>query len=283
MCDERTEGENDGWLSRREVVGGLAAASWGFAAPAAAADVTEAEVMVTTAAGTMDAVFCHPAGRSPAVLVWPDILGVRASMRGIARRLAGQGYAALVVNPYYRQVRAPVAPEGSTFRDPAIRDRVLPLKQALTSAMARSDGRAAIDWLDASPAVDPKKGAGVMGYCMGGPMSFWTAAERADRVRALASFHGGGLVTDAADSPHLGIPSLAAAALVAVAANDDAAEPTVKDALRAAFAAAGKDAEIEVYAGTQHGWCPPDSVVYDPPSAERAWERLSALLAKALV
>jgi carboxymethylenebutenolidase len=121
-----------------------------------------------------------------------------------------------------------------------------------------------------------------MGYCMGGPMIMRTAAARPDRIGAAASFHGGGLVSEAADSPHLLIPQMQAQFLIAIAENDDASQPEAKNTLRESFASAGLQAEIEVYAGAQHGWCPPDSTVYHEEQAERAWSRLLALFETAL-
>jgi carboxymethylenebutenolidase len=284
MCDHDTEHDNEGFLSRRRFVQLGAGAALSAAMPAYAADLVERDVLITTPDGEADALFVHPAGKtSPAVVIWPDILGLRPAFRAMGKRLAAEGFAVLVLNPYYRQAKAPVVPDGASFRDVAIRDRVMPLKQALTAASTRRDIAAAVQWLDADPAVDTKRGVGVQGYCMGGPMAFWSAAAVPDRVRGVASFHGGGLVTTDADSPHLGVASMKASALVAIAANDDEREPDAKVALRSAFDAAKLSAEIEVYAGAQHGWCPTDSAVYDSALAERAWARLLVLYRSALV
>ncbi|MCA9567932.1 MAG: dienelactone hydrolase family protein [Myxococcales bacterium] len=282
MCDLDTERDNDVWLTRRGFVGlGLAAAM--LPTGAFAAELVKSDVQVTTPDGAADAYFVHPAsGKHPAVVIWPDILGLRPALRGMGERLAAEGYAVLVMNPYYRKAKAPVVPEGASFRDPAIRELVMPMKQALTADTTRRDIRAAVTWLDAQAAVDTAKGVGTQGYCMGGPMVLWSAAEVPERIRAAATFHGGGLATSAPDSPHLGIPKMKGRALIAIAANDDERELETKDTLRKAFAAASIPAEIEVYAGTQHGWCPPDSAVYDATSAERAWTRLLALYRDAL-
>ena len=246
-------------------------------------DVAEAEVEIRTPDGSADGYFVHPAsGAHVGVLIWPDVIGLRPAFRQMAKRLAESGYSVLVVNPFYRQKRAPVVPPGSSFADEATRNVVLPLARALSPATATTDAKAFIAWLDAQPAVDTKRKIGTMGYCMGGPITMRTAASVPERVGAGASFHGGGLVTEGADSPHLLTAKMRAHYLIAIAENDDAREPEAKNVLRAAFAQAGLAAEIEVYAGAAHGWCPPDSPIYNEAQAERAWSRLLALFERAL-
>jgi carboxymethylenebutenolidase len=238
---------------------------------------------VTTPEGTADCYFAHPAqGAYPGVIVWPDVLGLRPAFRTMGKRLASSGYAVLVVNPYYRKARSPVLPEGASFQDPATREKVMPLAGSLTAETNVTDAKAFVAFLDAQPAVDTKRRIGTTGYCMGGPMTMRTAAALPDRVGAGASFHGGRLVTDAPDSPHLLVPKMRASYLVAIAANDDEREPAAKDVLRKAFDEAGLAAEIEVYAGAMHGWCALDSAVYNEAQAERAWARLLALFETAL-
>jgi carboxymethylenebutenolidase len=269
-------------LSRRAFSALSAAAGLALALPAGAAGLTEADARVPTPDGEADAWIVHPAaGRHPGVVLWPDILSLRPAMKDLARGLALAGHAVLVVNPFYRQARAPVVPEGSRMTDPGVRERVFPLMQALTPAGHRADGGAAVDWLDAHPAVDRARPVGTLGYCMGGAMALRTAAARPARVGAAASFHGGGLVTDGPDSPHLLFPGLRARLLIAIAQNDDAKAPTAKDALRAAAAAAPLSAEIEVYPA-DHGWCAPDSPAHHPEQAARAWGRLLQLFADGL-
>jgi carboxymethylenebutenolidase len=185
------------------------------------------------------------------------------------------------VNPFYRQKRSPVVPEGATFADESVRNTVFPLMQALTPTTHTTDAKAFIAWLDAQDSVDTGRKVGTTGYCMGGPIVMRTAAAVPDRVGAGASFHGGGLVTENPDSPHLLVPEMKAQFLFAVAENDDMNEPEAKNVLRETFAAAGLRAEIEVYPAA-HGWCPPDSAVYDETQAERAWGRLLALFENAL-
>ena len=292
MCDEITEFENQGFyekeVTRREfnLMAGGAAISLAFAGCAPgepAAGITENDVSIETPDGTADAYFAHPSkGAHAAVLIWPDIVGLRPAFKMMAKRLAGDGYAALVINPYYRQVKGDLVEPGQTFRDPGVREKIVPYARALSQETNRIDTHAFIDWLDAQSAVDTSRKIGTTGYCMGGPMTMIAAAERPDRIGAGASFHGGRLNTDKPDSPHLLIPKMNASYLIAIAENDDERNPTSKDILREAFAAANRPAEIEVYEGTKHGWCPPDSAVYDESMANKAWERTLVLFDKAL-
>ncbi len=271
-------------LTRRQLgaLGASAGLALLFPRAANALEVREREVDIPTPDGVADATFVHPSsGAHPAVLVWPDILGLRPAFRQMGRRLAEAGYAVLVVNPFYRQKRAPVVPAGASFADEATRNLVLPLARSLTADTAATDAKAFVAWLDAQPAVDAKRKLGTAGYCMGGPLTMRTAAALPARVGAGASFHGGGLVTDAPDSPHRLVGTMRAQYLFAIAENDDAREPAAKDALREAFASAGLAAEVEVYPAA-HGWCPPDSPVYDAAQAERAWGRMLALFERAL-
>ena len=297
MCDDITELENQGFyeklLTRRDfsLLAGGAAISIAFAGcvPGEAAStksgdaITESDVMIDTPDGRADAYFAHPStGAHAAVLIWPDIVGLRPAFKMMAKRLASDGYAALVVNPYYRQVKAPLVEVGQTFRDPGVREKIIPYARALSQDTNRRDAKAFVAWLDAQDAVDTSRQIGTTGYCMGGPMTMITAATVPDRIGAGASFHGGGLATDKDNSPHLLIPSMTADYLIAIAANDDARDPENKVILKEAFAASDNSAEIEVYAGTQHGWCPPDSAVYDDAAADKAWARMLALFGRAL-
>jgi carboxymethylenebutenolidase len=250
---------------------------------AGAAATTESEVVVTTPDGACDAYFVHPStGAAPAVLVWPDIFGLRPAFRQMGKRLAEAGYAVLVVNPFYRVKRAPTAPPDPNFEDPATRDALMALAHSLMPDTEATDAKAMTAWLDQQPAVDRSRKIGTTGYCMGGPLVLRTAAANPDRIGAAATFHGGGLVTDKPDSPHLLIPKTKARFLVAIAANDDEKQPAAKGVLEAAFAQASLTATVEVFPGTKHGWCPPDSHVYDHDAAEKAWAELLALLKSAL-
>lgn len=200
----------------------------------------------------------------------------------MGKRLAAAGYAVLVVNPYYRQAKAPVVAPGASFQDPAVRERVIPFARALTPTTNVTDAKAFVGFLDAQPNVDQTRKIGTTGYCMGGSMTMRTAAALPDRVGAGASFHGGRLVTDADDSPHLLVESMQARFLFAIAENDDERAPQVKTVLRETFAKAELDAEIEVYDGALHGWCTIDSQVYNEVQAEKAWERLTTIFGEAL-
>ena len=276
-------------LSRRDLGVLAAGAAVAASAPAGAAllKVMEMDVEVQTPDGTCDAVFVHPMGKPPAggwpaVLVWTDIMGLRPVFRQMASRMSAEGYAVLVPNPFYRKGRAPIPSGPVNWADPADRARLMELRSALTAEATARDAIACFAWLDGQSLVDPGKGAGVQGYCMGGPMAFQAAAALPDRIAAVGSFHGGGLVTAGPESPHKLIPRTRAEYLVAIAENDDQKEPQAKDALRAAFKAAGRPAEVEVYAGAQHGWCVPGSAVYNPEAAERAWSALLALYRRRL-
>ena len=290
MCDDLAFDDmiehnlRQGGLSRRELGSMALGAGIAFALPrvAGALQATESEVEIRTPDGTADAYFVHPdAGRHAAVLVWPDIFGLRPAFRQMGRRLAESGYSVLVVNPFYRTKKAPTAPEKANFDDPETRKMLMELAGTLSPATARTDAGAFLGWLDQQAPTDTKRKAGTTGYCMSGRTAFATAATMPDRVGAVASFHGGGLVTDQPESPHLLIPQTKARFLVAIAENDDRKEPKAKDVLRDAFAKAGRPAEVEVYPAL-HGWCPPDSAVYDATQAEKAWERMMALFQTAL-
>ena len=285
MCDELTAADTDHHLSRRQL--GLAAGAIGatvmLPAPANAKPVKGRDVVVTTPDGQCDAYFTAPTtGRHPAVLMWPDIMGLRPAFRRMADRLAQSGYAVLVVNQFYRSTRSPIVQPGESFDQPAVRERITPWRAALTPAAVASDGQTFVAFLDRQKEVDTKRGIGSAGYCMGGPMVIRTAAAVPGRVHAGASFHGAGLVGDAPDSPDRLVPRLRGGYLIAIATNDDARSPNDKVALREAFAAAKRPAEIEVYDGAMHGWCVIDSKVYNPPQAERAWGRMLDLFAKNL-
>jgi len=241
--------------------------------------VTESEVSVTTPDGTADCYFVHPAtGTAAGVLMWPDIFGLRPAFRQMGKRLAESGYSVLVVNPFYRVKKAPTAEAGGATPI----DQVRPLAQGLNETTHMTDAKAFIGWLDQQASVAKNRKIGTQGYCMGGPIAFRTAAAVPDRVGAVASFHGGGLVTTMPNSPHLQAAKTKAQFLIQIAENDDQRAPTEKDVLKDTFAKANLPAEIEVYAGAAHGWCPPDSQVYNEPQAEKAWSRLLALYGKAL-
>lgn len=274
-----------GGLSRRKF--GALTLGVGLASalpPAAnAAETKESEVEIKTPDGTADAYLVHPAtGKHAGVLIWPDIFGLRPTFRQMGKRLAESGYSVLVVNPFYRQKKAPTAPEHPDFNDPPTRQMLMSLHDSLSVATATTDAKAFIQYLDSQPSVDKKRKIGTTGYCMGGPLVFETAAAVPDRVGAGATFHGGGLVADTPDSPHLLIPRMQAHYLIAIAENDDQKQPEAKNVLRDSFAKAKLPAEIEVYKGTMHGWCPPDSQVYNQEQAEKAWSRLLVLFKAAL-
>jgi carboxymethylenebutenolidase len=287
MCDEFIHQglTHDPTVSRRTfglmtVLGGVAAA----AAAQAAAAVVEKDVEVKTPDGTADAALFHPPGQGtwPAVLIWPDILGLRPVFREMGRRLAAQGYVVLVPNPFYRARKAPVVDDTFDFNKPEDRAKVMPLAGALTHEAATRDATAFVAFLDAQPQTARTKKIGTQGYCMGGPLVFRTAAAVPNRVGAVASFHGGGLVSDQPTSPHQLVARSNAAYLVAIAQNDDQSQPTAKDVLRKTFADTGRKATVEVYPAA-HGWCVRGSAAYNEAAAEKAWSELLALYKQALV
>lgn len=290
MCDEHTAEDNDRFLgiahpSRRQfgMMTGVAGLMAMMPIPADAAEIKGRDVIIETPDGKADAYFVAPAtGKHPGVLVWPDIMGLRPAFRQMAERLAQSGYAVLVVNQFYRSTTAPFLKPGESFDQPAVRAKIMPFVQKLSTEGTVSDASVFTKFIDSQPEVDTTRGLASTGYCMGGPMVFRTVAARPDRYRAGATFHGGGLVSDKPDSPHLLVPQMKASFLIAIAANDDQRAPTDKDVLKKAFADAKLPAEIEVYEGTMHGWCPPDSRVYNQAQAERAWGRQLALFTQVL-
>jgi carboxymethylenebutenolidase len=280
-------------LSRRDFVALSVAAGVAAAAvpTSAAVSLVETDVTIKTPDGTCDAAFIHPAtGSHPGVLIWPDAFGLRPTMRDIAKRIAAEGYSVLVPNPFYRVAKAPVFGDVTkiSFQDPDFQAKLKPLAGSINApGAADSDAKAYIAFLDAQSQVNKAKKIGTQGYCMGGPFVVKTCAAVPDRVGAGASFHGGGLVTDKPDSPHLLAPKIKAKMYFGIAANDDMRQPDAKDKLREAFIAAGNPAEIEVYS-SKHGWCVADMPVdatgpiYNKPDAERAWGKLVVLYSTAL-
>lgn len=276
-----------GALSAMGATGALAACAGvgeanGDATGTASNGVRGQRVSVPLANGTNDAYFVAPAsGRHPAVIVWPDIASLRPAFIQMADRLAAEGFAVLVLNPYYRDVPAPVFSDFADFVSQGGFQKVRPWRQKLTADAVGSDARGAVAWLDAQPQVDAARGIGNQGYCMGGPFTFWSAAAVPSRIKAAASFHGGGLVTDAPTSPHLTFDDTQASYLVAISQDDDAKAPTDKTVLRETADAARRVATIEVFPA-DHGWTVLDSPVYDRAQAERAYAMLLELYRRAL-
>jgi carboxymethylenebutenolidase len=282
MCDEFIHAGliEDPRISRRTF--GLvtaAAAAVATTGAFAQANAVEKDVEVKTSDGTCDAVLFYPEGQGtwPGVLIWTDIAGLRPVFRDMGRRLASEGYVVLVPNPFYRSAHAPVISGRFDFNDAAQRNRLFSYRDAITDDGAARDAQAYLGFIDAQPQTDKNRKAGVQGYCMGGALTFRTAAAMPTRIAAVGSFHGGnGLVTDKPDSPHLLIPKTNATFVVCQAQNDDKAMPQVKDVLKATFAAAHRPAAVEVY-HANHGWCVPGGAAYNQAEAERAWTALGAL------
>jgi carboxymethylenebutenolidase len=271
------------FIARSVAAGLVAATGQSFAATLT---VVETEVTVKTPDGICDAAFIHPAsGAYPGVIIWADALGLRPSMRDMAKRLAAEGYSVLVPNPFYRVSKAPQFTTAATidFKNPDTMTKIRPLMSSVQAAgAAEKDAIANVLFLDAQPQVDKTKKIGTQGYCMGGALVVRAAASVPERIGAGASFHGGGLVTDKPDSPHLLAPKIKARMYFGVAANDDQRQPDAKDKLKQSFKKAGVPAEVEVYPA-KHGWCVPDmpmedgAPIYDKAQADRAWSKLVAL------
>jgi carboxymethylenebutenolidase len=287
MCDDDIHQGlvEDPTVSRR-AFGLMTAAAAGIAGTArAAVPVVEKDVEVKTPDGVADAALYYPEGRGtwPAVVIWPDVMSLRPVFREMGRRLAGEGYVVLVPNLYYRAKRAPVVEGAFNYGNPEDRAKITPLRATVTPEGTNRDAAAYVAFLDAQPQTNKARKIGTQGYCMGGPLAFYTAGVAPSRVGAVASFHGGGLYTAEPTSPHLTLPTSRAEYLVLVADNDDKNDPTIKDKLKAALDAAKRPAKVEVYAGAAHGWTVRGSQVYNEPAAEKAWAELLALYKRALV
>ena len=283
MCTENTEADLDraGMPVARRSFAALAGAGALVAALPARAMVGKPvkgrDVAIKTDDGICDAYFVAPAeGKHPAVLVWPDIRGLRPAFRQMADRLAGEGYAVLTVNPFYRWQKSPVVDAANDWGNPAVREKLFGYLKQLTKPVVETDAKAHLAVLDAQGEVDTKRKLGSTGYCMGGPMVIYTAALKPDRVGAAASFHGGGVGTDKPDSPHLLIPATNAGYLFAIAEDDDKEAPNEKVLLKSVLEPRSQWHEVEVYPA-QHGWCPPDGRVYNEAAAEKAWARMLEL------
>ena len=285
-----------GDLRRRDFVAmsvatGVAATALPAAALPAGPAVVEKNVTINTPDGTCDAAYFHPAsGKHAAVILWTDAFGLRPSMRDMGRRLAADGYAVLVPNPFYRIGKGPFYETAANvdFKDKATFAKIGPLMSSVGApGAAEKDAIEFVKFLDAQPEVDKGKKIGTQGYCMGGALVLRTAAAVPARIGAGASFHGGGLVTDKPDAPYTLAPKIKARLLIAIAGSDDAKQPEAKDVLRKAFDAAGVPAKVEVFA-EKHGWCVPDmpqddgAPIYNQADAERAWSELLALYKTAL-
>jgi carboxymethylenebutenolidase len=291
--DQKNQPKTDtqsGDIARRDfvalsVAAGLAAGS----AAAAGLEVIETDVTIKTPDGTCDAAFIHPkTGSHPGVLIWPDAFGLRPSMRDMAKRLAAEGYSVLVPNPFYRLTKPPYS-DASKLDFQVERPKLTPWMASVNApGNAEKDAIAYVGFLDAQKEVNKSKKIGTQGYCMGGALVVRTAAALPNRVGAGGSFHGGNLVNTTPESPHLLAPKIKARMYFGIASNDDMSQPDAKVKLKEAFAAAKVPAEIEVYSGSQHGWCVPDmpagtgAPIYNKPDAERAWGKLVALYKAAL-
>jgi len=297
--NQPTDDPNPADITRRDfaailVGAGIVASVASRAAADIGIELIESDVEIKTPDGTCDAAFIHPkstskTGSYPGVLIWPDAFGLRPAMRTMGRNIAADGYSVLVPNPFYRVSKAPFTDASKfNFQNPDDMAKLKPLMASVnTPGNAEKDAVAYVAFLDAQKEVNKEKKIGTQGYCMGGALVMRTAATLPDRIGAGASFHGGGLVTDKPDSPHLLAPKIKARMYFGIASNDDERQPDAKVKLKEAFTAAKVRAEIEVYPAL-HGWCMPDmpvrdgAPIYNKPEAERAWEKLVALYRAAL-
>lgn len=284
MCTENTEADLDRAgvpVGRRSFTALAGTGALMAALPVramAGRPVKGRDVTITTDDGICDAYFVAPSeGKHPGILVWPDIRGLRPAFRQMADRLAGEGYAVLTVNPFYRWQKSPVVDAANDWGNEAVRQKLFGYLKQLAKPIVETDARAHLAFLDAQKEVDTKRKLGTAGYCMGGPMVIYTAALKPDRVGAAASFHGAGVGTDKPDSPHLLIPKTSAGYLFAIADNDDKETPNEKVLLKEVLAPRKQWHEVEVYAGAMHGWCPPDGRAYNEAAAEKAWARMLEL------
>jgi carboxymethylenebutenolidase len=274
-------------VSRREFIAmsvAVGAVAVTGSASEGAMPVTESDVLIETPDGKCDAAFIHPAtGSYPGVIIWADAFGLRPVMRDIGKRVAAEGYSVIVPNPFYRIGKAPLFEDVASFNFQTDMPKLMPLMGSINApGAAEKDATAFVEFLDAQSQVNKAKKIGAQGYCMGGPLVMKTAAALPARIGAGGSFHGGGVVTDKPDSPHLLAPKIKARMYFGIASNDDQRQPDQKDKLREAFASANVPAEIEVYPA-KHGWCIADmprdasGPIYSKPDAERAWGKLVAL------
>lgn len=283
MCDEAKLKEwASSTISRRQFGVGAGTVAIAACAPAPGSastesDISEQAVTFNTADGTMDAVLYASSEPAPAVIFWPDIAGIRDAKKMMARRLAESGHTVLLVNPYYRDVAGQQFADFADFFGNDGFPKVAPWREKFTADAVMRDAAAIVDFLDGRDEVDSARGIGTQGYCMTGPFTLWTAASRPDRVKAAASFHGGGLVQpDNPQSPHRMMDKMSSELLIAIGRDDDAKSPGDKDALRDAATAAGRSAQIYVAEG-DHGWTVLDSPVYAKDAAEKAWADLLKL------
>jgi len=273
-------------LSRRDFAAMGAVATAIALAPLEGAEAQgapdESAVTFDAPDGRMDATFIHPVpGKAPAIIVWPDIAGPRDAFSSMGRTLAREGYAVLILNPYYRDKEAPEFEDFEDFRENGGMEKVAPWREKLTAAAVMDTARAVVGWLDQQGSVDTAKGIGTQGYCMGGPFAVWTAAAAPERVKAAATFHGAALVGEEETSPVKMLGQTQASFLFAIARDDDRTAPGDKTALKAAADAAGRPAQIKVYRA-DHGWTVADSPVYNYDEEDAAWEQLLDLYEAAL-
>jgi carboxymethylenebutenolidase len=245
--------------------------------------VIEQEVQIRADDGVSDGVFFRPdgAGRWPGVLYLTDIGGIRPAYREMAQRLAAKGYAVLMPNVFYRTGKPPMFDFKPVMGEERTMKRFAELSGAVTPDAMERDASVYVDSLAAYDTV--KEGPlGVAGYCFTGAMALRAAARRPDKIAAAASFHGGGLYTDAPTSPHLVLPRVKARLYFGHAVQDRSMPQEAIEKFNRALEAWGGKYSSEVYDGASHGWTTLGSPVYNQPQAERAFEKLTELFAQSL-
>jgi carboxymethylenebutenolidase len=242
---------------------------------------------ITTPDGTADAFFARPDtdGTHPAVILYTDAFGIRPAAEEHVKRLARYGYCVLAPNIFYRSRRAPVLENleerlRSEDRSALFAD-LRPMMDLLTPEAAHRDSEAWLRFMRSAGGAEPGK-LGTVGYCMGGRLSLRMAGEFPGAVGAAASFHGGNLATDQADSPHLSIVQATGELYIGHADNDRSMPPGQMARLTQVLAEAHVRHTAELYVGAGHGWTQTDLQVYDEPSSERHWLRLVELFERTL-
>lgn len=238
--------------------------------------MTESDILLPSPTGPIDAVLFRPDGapRRPAVLHLPDVGGPRESHRAMARRLAARGRLVLLPNPFHRTGRPPMMKFPANFSDPATRARFQELAAPLTPAVQEADAGFFVDALSTEAGGAP---VAAVGHCFTGAQALRAAAARPERVVAAASFHGGRLVVEGADSPHRLLPRVRARLYFGHASNDATMPAESIAALEGSLREWGGEFRSETYPA-RHGWTVADHETFDPAQAERAFAALTALL-----
>ena len=241
------------------------------------------QISIPTADGDCPTHVFTPEGKSssPAVIVYMDALGMRPAVLDVAKRLAENGYLALLPDLFYRSGDYDIPPPREAFASGDLMKIIGPFMAATGPKKAAKDTHYFLDYLDTRSDVKGHK-VGTVGFCMGGGMALASAGTWPDRVAAAASYHGGGIASDKTDSPHLLAPQMTAEIYVAGADNDESYPPEMADRMEEALANAGVEHRCEIYEGALHGWMMPDFPVYNQDASDRGWRAMLALFNRKL-